>query len=107
MTTVRHEVFPAASEARMVTEFEPLSKGIVADQFEVPLAVPVLLVLVDQVTAVTPMLSLATPLSVMEAAAVEIVDAAGETMLSPGGVVSAPAGPATLMVWETRLEPAV
>ena len=36
-----------------------------------------------------------------------MVAAAGETMLSAGGVVSDPAGPCIVIVWETRLEPAV
>src|SRR5579862_9611128 len=106
MTTVRHEVFPAASDARMVTEFEPTSKGMVADQFEVPLAVPFLFVFVDHVTAVTPTLSLAVPLITMEAAEVEIVEAEGDAILNTGGVVSVRACTVTsVIVWETRLEP--
>src|SRR5437870_10096617 len=87
-TTLRHDVFPAASDARMITVFDPTSRGTDTDQFAVPLAVPEEPVLVAQVTAATPTLSLAVPLIVMEAAEVETVAEAGEAIASEGGVVS-------------------
>jgi hypothetical protein len=60
-TTLRHDVFPAASEARTVTVFDPISRGIEADHCEVPLAVPERPRFVDQVTLATPTLSVAVP----------------------------------------------
>jgi len=74
----------------------------------VPIAVPELPVLVDQVTAVTPTLSLAVPVNIMDAEVVEIVAAEGDAMVNVGGVVSG--GPAaacrtTTTDLMTRLEP--
>src|ERR1700690_3470864 len=54
----------------------------------VPAAVPEVPVLVDQATAVTPVLSLAVPLMPMDAEAVAMEDEDGELMVSVGGVVS-------------------
>src|SRR5579872_6877592 len=81
-------MFPAASDARMVIEFEPTSKGIAADQFVVPAATPDCPVLVAQVTDVTPTLSLAVPENVMEDAVVEMEVDDGEAIVRVGGVVS-------------------
>jgi len=74
----------------MVTTFEPINSGITADQLVVPLAVPDVPVLVDQLTCVTPTLSLAVPLNAMVAADVETVVPPGDPMVSVGGVVSDP-----------------
>jgi hypothetical protein len=107
-TTLRHEVFPAASAARMVTAFAPTSSGIDADQLVVPLAVPEDPVFVAQVTAVTPTLPLAVPLKTSVAASVEIVVEEGETIVSVGA--AAPAGGlsrVTVIDRQTRLAPAV
>jgi hypothetical protein len=111
-TRVRHDVFPAASDARMITVFDPTSRGTDADQLVVPLAVPEEPVLVVQVTAVTPTLSLAVPLIAMEAAEVETVAEAGEAIDSEGGVVSWDGSGGvlwrvTLTDFVTRLVPAV
>ena len=62
-------------------------------QFVVPVAVPEPPVELDQVTCVTPTLSLAVPLTTIELAEVDTVLLAGETMDNDGGVVSgAPGG---------------
>ena len=68
----------------------PTSKGTTADQDAVPVAVPALPVEEVQATDVTPALSAAFPLSVIEAAEVETMVPPGERMLSVGGVVSPP-----------------
>ena len=70
-----------------MTLLEPTSKGMVAVHLVVPAAVPEPPVLVDQVTAATPTLSLAVPLKTMDAAEVEIAVDEGEVMVSAGGVV--------------------
>jgi hypothetical protein len=70
--------------------FEPVNRGMVADQLVVPFAVPDAPVLVDQVTFVTPTLSLAVPLNAMVAADVETVVPPGDPMVNVGGVVSDP-----------------
>ena len=77
-TTLLHATFPAASLARIVTVFDPTSKGIDALHGPVPDAVPADPVLVDQVTATTPTLSAAVPLNVIAAADVETAVAEGE-----------------------------
>jgi hypothetical protein len=74
----------------MVTTFEPTSNGIAADQLLVPLAVPELPVLVDQLTFVTPTLSLAVPLKAMVVADVDTDVPPGEPTVRVGGVVSDP-----------------
>jgi hypothetical protein len=61
-------------------------------QFSVPVAVPELPVELDQVTAATPTLSCAVPLTVNELDEVEGLLVDGETMASDGGVVSGPVG---------------
>jgi hypothetical protein len=71
-----------------VTAFEPTSNGIEALHCVVPAAVPEVPVLVDQVTAVTPVLSLAVPLTLMDAAVLAMDDDDGELIVSVGGVVS-------------------
>ena len=93
--TARHPELPAASKARTVTIFVPTSSGTLADQFAVPDASPELPTEVLQLTAVTPALSLATPLNTMLADCVETIVEPGERMVSDGGVVSGavPVGP--------------
>jgi hypothetical protein len=56
---------PAASNAAIVTMFEPESSGIAAVQFVVPVATPLPPRLLDHLTCVTPMLSLALPPTVI------------------------------------------
>jgi hypothetical protein len=76
--------------------------------------------LVDQVTDVTPTLSLAVPLNAIVADDVEMVVAPGDAIVNVGGVVSAPVPPplvggvagggvclVTVTTWETWLDPAV
>jgi hypothetical protein len=72
----------------MVITLLPTSSGTLADHFVVPEAVPESPVEVVHVTAATPTLSLAVPLTAMEAADVATIVNPGETMLSDGGVVS-------------------
>lgn len=90
-TTLRHPEFPAASYARIVTMFEPTSRGIDADQLVVPLAAPDCPIFVDHATEVTPTLSLAVPLNAIVAEDVEIEVAPGDATVNVGGVVSVPA----------------
>ena len=100
-----------------MTTFEPTSSGIDADQLVVPFAVPDWPVLVDHVTEVTPVLSLAVPLNEIVAAEVETDVAPGETIVNVGGAVSGPppvvvggADAACLVIvtdCETWLDPAV
>jgi hypothetical protein len=71
----------------MVTTFDPTRRGIDADQLVVPLAVPDCPVFVDQVTEVTPTLSLAVPLNAMVAAEVDTEVAPGDATVKVGGVV--------------------
>lgn len=97
----------------MVTEFAPTSSGIGAVQLVVPLAVPDCPVLVAQVTAVTPRLSLAVPAKLIEDAVVETEVDAGDVMVSEGGVLFAGVLPVgafpvvaagwrvTVMTWDT------
>ena len=85
-------MFPVASQARIVTVLEPINRGIEAVQCEVPLTAPDLPVLVDQLTAVTPTLSLAVPLMLIDADEVETEDADGEVRVMDGGVVSPEVG---------------
>ena len=59
-------------------------------QLSVPIAVPDPPVELVQVTAVTPTLSCAVPLTTSELAEVEGFTVDGETMVSDGGVVSGP-----------------
>jgi hypothetical protein len=59
-TTLRHDLFPAASVARTVTVLDPSSTGIEVDHCEVPLSVPALPRFVE-VTLATPTLSVAVP----------------------------------------------
>lgn len=89
-TTLRHPEFPAASYARTVTTFDPTSSGIDADQVVVPLAVPDCPTFVDQVTDVTPTLSLDVPLNAIVGADVEIEVAPGDAIVNVGDVVSVP-----------------
>ena len=83
----RQEELPAASYARIVTTLLPTSRGTVADHCVVPVAVPEPPVEVLHATAVTPTLSLAVPLTAMEAEEVATIVNPGETILSDGGVV--------------------
>ena len=76
-----------------MTTFEPTSRGIEVDQLAVPLAVPDCPIFVDQVTEVTPTLSLAVPLNAIVADDVETEVAPGDAMVNVGGVVSVPVPP--------------
>ena len=79
----------------------PLSRGTVADQAVVPLAIPEAPKLVFQVTCFTPTLSFAVPFKVTAAAIVDIVAVDGEVIVKAGGVVSAKARRVTATVLET------
>ena len=79
----------------------PISRGTVADQAVVPLAIPDVPKLLLQVTCFTPTLSLAVPLSVTEAAVVDIVAVEGEAIVSAGAVVSSEETRAMVTVLET------
>jgi len=87
---VLHAELPAASQAYTVTTFVPTSTGACRLQYAVPDAVPEAPVEVVHVTAVTPTLSFAVPLTAMLVEDVETIVEAGETMRSVGGVVSLP-----------------
>jgi hypothetical protein len=88
---------------------------MLADQLVVPLAVPDCPVLVDQVTDVTPTLSLAVPLNSIVDDVVDTEVAPGVPMVNVGGVVSVPDPPplvgggvtaprVTVTTFETLLE---
>ena len=79
----------------MVTTLLPTRSGTLADQLRVPEAVPEYPVELLHFTAATPTLSLAVPLTAMEAEDVATMVDPGETILSDGGVVSAPAAGCT------------
>lgn len=85
---VRHELLPAASNARIVMAFDPIKTGTVALQLLVPAAMPDAPKLFAQVTLATPTLSPAVPLITIDASVVENVLEAGEVMAIDGGVVS-------------------
>jgi hypothetical protein len=70
----------------MVIALVPTSSGTLADHLPVPEAVPEYPVELVHFTAATPTLSLAVPLTAMEAEDVATIVNAGETMLSDGGV---------------------
>jgi hypothetical protein len=76
----------------MVTVFEPTSNGMEALHCVVPAAVPAPPVLVDQVTAATPTVSLDVPLKARDGDDVEMLVDEGELIVSEGGVVSVPVG---------------
>lgn len=63
-----------------------------ADQLVVPAAVPASPFEVDQVTRVTPTLSLAVPLTAMDADEVDTIVSEGTRICKDGGVVSVPEG---------------
>jgi hypothetical protein len=88
-TTVklRQPALPAASKARTTMLLVPTRSGIDADQNVVPEAVPVELELVHP-TTVTPTLSVAMPITVIEAPGVETMVAEGDLTLTAGAVVS-------------------
>ena len=81
-------VFPAKSLARTTMLLVPTSSGTSAVQLVVPVAVPDLPVEVVHVTLTTPMLSLAVPVSLMLAAEVSTLVAAGLVILMSGATVS-------------------
>jgi hypothetical protein len=94
-TTVadRHEELPAASNALKVIVLVPTMRGmLLAVQVRVPTARPDVPVEFDQVTWVTPTLSMAVPRKLMVAALVAIVLAAGYVITSVGGVLSVALG---------------
>lgn len=66
----------------------PTRRGMGMAQKVVPSALPEVPVELVQVTAVTPLLSDAVPLSVMVSPVVETMVAAGEAIRMEGGVVS-------------------
>jgi len=99
-TTLLHPEFPAASNARVVTRFEPINRGIDADQFVVPVAVPDCPKFVDHTTDVTPTLSLAVPLNAIVGDEVEIELAPGTAIVKDGAAVSV-AGAACLVTVTT------
>jgi hypothetical protein len=72
----------------MVTTLLPSNSGTLADQFVVPEAAPESPVELLHFTAATPTLSLAVPLTTMEAEDVATIVNAGDTIVSDGGVVS-------------------
>ena len=84
----RQAEFPAASHARTVITFVPTNNGMFADQDVVPDAAPESPVELVHLTAATPTLSLATPLTVAVAALVETIVNPGDLICSDGGVVS-------------------
>jgi hypothetical protein len=91
----RHEELPAPSNARMVTTLLPTRSGTLADHLPVPAAVPEYPFEVVHFTATTPTLSLAVPLTAMEAEDVATIVNPGERILSDGGVLSALVGGCT------------
>ena len=72
----------------MVTTLVPTRSGTLADHLAVPAAVPEYPFEVVHFTATTPTLSLAVPLTAMEAEDVATIVNPGERILSDGGVVS-------------------
>jgi len=79
----------------MVTTLFPTRSGTLADQLVVPEALPAPPVEVVHFTATTPMLSLAVPLTAMEAEDVATIVNPGETILRDGGVVAVLVGGGT------------
>ena len=76
--TERHAEFPAASNARKIIILVPNPNGmLLAAQVRVPLAKPDVPVEFDQVTLLTPTLSVAVPRKLMVAALVPMMLAAG------------------------------
>ena len=71
-----------------MTALLPTSSGTLADHLLVPEAVPEYPVELVHFTTATPTLSLAVPLTAMEAEDVATIVNPGETILSDGGVVS-------------------
>ena len=83
------ETLPAASRAVTVTTLTPLCSATVALQLVVPVAVPFPPRSLDQVTCVTPTLSLAVPPSPTDdAVVVNVVAAVGVVIVTEGAVVS-------------------
>jgi hypothetical protein len=82
---------PAASLARIVIVLVPTSSRIAGVlQFSVPLATPDPPFELAHVTATTPVLSRAVPLTTIAGSDRNKVVEAGETMVSEGAVVSGP-----------------
>ena len=79
----------------MVTTLVPTRSGTLADHLAVPAAVPEYPFEVVHFTATTPTLSLAVPLTAMEAEDVATIVNPGERILSDGGVLSALVGGCT------------
>ena len=86
----RQPVFPAASFARTVMVLSPTSNGMVAVQFVVPVASPVVPVEAVHTTSVTATLSRDVPARRMLEAVVDTTVLEGEVMVSVGAVVSGP-----------------
>ena len=91
-TTLRQAVRPAPSDARIVIVLEPVSSGIAALHCVVPEAAPDLPVLVDQITAATPLASVAVPRNTIEEDDVARVLEDGEAIVSVGGAAFGAAG---------------
>lgn len=93
---------PARLVARTVIVLVPTSSGIAGMlQLFVPEAVPDPPMALVHVTAATPALSRAVPLTEIELAAIETVVRAGETIVRLGGVVSLPVT-AEYVTWIVR-----
>lgn len=91
--TVLQDEFPAASAARTTMVFMPVRSGIATVcQRPVPEAVPESPAAVDQVTALTPTLSEAIPLSTNVLAVVDNTEELGFVIVSEGAVRSGDAG---------------
>ena len=88
---------PAASRANTVIVFvPPISPTLVMLQLVVPLAVPLAPLLLDQVTCVTPTLSVLVPEREI-GDVVNVEPEVGETMLTDGGAVSAVGAPVVIV----------
>ena len=86
--TDRQLVLPAVSRSRTTTVFPQINNGTSAVQYVVPVAVPEFPVEVDQVTAVTPTLSVAVPVSLTLAELVRTLVLDGLVIFRAGATLS-------------------
>lgn len=87
----------------MVIVVDPMYSGMAGvTQLSVPLANPEAPVELAQVTALTPTLSCAVPLTITELADVDTLVVDGATIAREGGVVSGPAG--VLVCWRVMVK---
>src|ERR1041385_7955706 len=84
----RQEEFPAASHARTVMTLVPVSSGTLMDQLPVPEAIPDAPPEVPHFISLTATLSLAVPVTKIEALEVEVMLTPGLTIVIEGGVTS-------------------